>query len=84
MCFKQKGTISSLNGKLLKLEDQFTYLVSNISSTENDDNVHIKNIWTAIDRLFMTWKSDLSDKFLQVVAVSVLLFGYTDFDKTHT
>ena len=30
-CFSQDGAISSLNGKSLKLEDQFAYLGSNIS-----------------------------------------------------
>ena len=42
MCIKQKGTISTLSGKPLKLVDQFTYLSSNISSTEsNVNNIHI-------------------------------------------
>ena len=36
MCFNHNGTISSLNGKLPKLVDQFTYLGSNISFTENE------------------------------------------------
>ena len=34
MCFKQKEAMSSQSGKHLKLVDQFTYLSSNISSTE--------------------------------------------------
>ena len=33
MSFKGEGAISSLNGQLLKLVDKFTYLSSNISST---------------------------------------------------
>ena len=36
MFFKQKRTISTLRSKPLKLVDQFTYLSSNISSTESD------------------------------------------------
>ena len=36
MCFKQKGTISTVNSKPLIFVDQFTYIGSNISSTEND------------------------------------------------
>ena len=38
MFFKQVA-ISTLSGKLLKLEDQFTYFGSNISSTESDVNI---------------------------------------------
>ena len=36
MHFEQEETISTLNGKPVKLIDQFTYLGSNISSTESD------------------------------------------------
>ena len=43
MGFKQDGSISSLNGKPLKLVDQFIYLNSNISSTENNVKIHI--VW---------------------------------------
>ena len=59
MCFKQDGDISTLDGKFLKLVDQFTYLVSNISSTESDVNICIGKEWTAIDRLLIIWNSDL-------------------------
>ena len=41
-CFKQDCAISNLNGKLLKLVDQFTYLDSNISSTEGTDNLRVR------------------------------------------
>ena len=51
MYFKQDGTIPTLNGKLLKLVDQFKYLDSNISSTESNVNIYIGRTWTAIDRL---------------------------------
>ena len=40
-----------MNGKPMKLENQFTYLSSNISSTESDDKMHVS-----------LWKSNLSDK----------------------
>ena len=36
---KQKGAISALSGKLLKLD--FTYLNSNISSIESDINIYL-------------------------------------------
>ena len=62
MCFAQDGAISTLNGKALKLVDQFMYLNSNISSTESDVIIHIGKVWTAIDRLFIIRELDLSDK----------------------
>ena len=46
--FNQDGTISSLNGKLLKLVVQFIYLGSNISSAERDVSIHIGIGWIAI------------------------------------
>ena len=51
MCFKQKGAIFILKGKALKLVDLFTYLSSNISSTEKDVNICLTKAWNAIDRL---------------------------------
>ena len=62
MCFNQRGDIFTLNGRSLKLVDKFTYLGSSISSTENDLNTWLAKAWTAIDRLSVIWKSDLSDK----------------------
>ena len=41
VCFKRKGTISTLNSGPLKLVDEFTYLGSSISSTESDVNMHL-------------------------------------------
>ena len=61
MCFKQDAAISTLNDKPLKSVDHFTYLGSNVSSTESDVNKCIGKAWTAIDRLLIIWKSNLSD-----------------------
>ena len=61
MCFNQKGDMSTLNGASLKLVDKFTYPGSSISSTENDINMRLAKAWTAINRLSVIWKSDLSD-----------------------
>ena len=36
MCFNQRGDISTLKGRSLKLVDKFTYLKRSVSSTEND------------------------------------------------
>ena len=49
MCFEKKGDISALNCKPLKLVEQFTYLVSNISSTEINVNTQIGKAWSAIN-----------------------------------
>ena len=62
MCFNQRGDISMLNGVFLKLVDKFTYLRSSVSSTKNDINMQRAKAWTAIDRLSVIWKPDLSDK----------------------
>ena len=86
MCFKQKGAISTLSGQPKKFEDQFTYLGSNISSTESDVNKCLEKVWNTIDWLYIIWKSDLSDKikcdFFQAVAVSILLYGCTTWTQT--
>ena len=47
MYLKKDGTISTLNGKWL--DDQFTYLGSNISSTESYVNVCTAFTWITID-----------------------------------
>ena len=44
MCFKQDEAISTLNGKPLKLVDQFIYLGSNISFTESIVNIHLGKV----------------------------------------
>ena len=81
MCFKQTSDIFTLNGSSLKLVDKFTYLGSNVSSTETDINTRLAKAWTAINRQSVIWKSDLTDKmkcsFFQAVVVSILLYGCT-------
>ena len=78
MCFEQKGAITTLSGKSLKLVEQFTYL-GYISSTENV-NIYLVKAQNAINRL-MIGKSNLSNKikqdFFHVVAFSILLYGFT-------
>ena len=86
MCFNQTGNISTLNSNTLKLVDKFTYLGSSVSSTETDIDMRLGKAWTAIDRLSVTWKSDLTDKmkrsFFQAVSVSILLYGCTTWTLT--
>ena len=52
-----------------------------VSSTEKDIDTRLTKAWTAIDRLSIIWKSDLTDKmkrsFFQAAIVSILLYGYT-------
>ena len=86
MCFYQTGDISTLNGSSLKLVDKFTYLRSSVSSTETDINTWLAKAWTAIDRLSVKWKSDLTNKmkpsFFQAVVVLILLYGWTTWTVT--
>ena len=64
-----------------KLVDKFTYLGSSVSSTEKDIDTQLTKAWTAIDRLSIIWKSDLTDKmkcsFFQAAVISILLYGCT-------
>ena len=59
MCFNKRGDISTLNVSFLKLVDKFTYQGSSVSSTETDINT---KAWTAISRLLVVWKLDMTDK----------------------
>ena len=62
MCYNQTGDISTLDGTPLKLLDKFTYLGSSVTSTEKDIDTWLTKAWTAINRLSIIWKSDLTDK----------------------
>ena len=81
MCYNQTGDISTLDGTSLKLVDKFTYLRSSVSSTEKDINTQLMKAWTAINRLSIIWKSDLTNKmkpsFFQAEVISILLYGCT-------
>ena len=86
MCYNQTGDISTLGGTPLKLLDKFTYLGSSVSSTEKDIDTRLTKAWTAIDRLSIIWRSDLTDKmkrsFFQAAVVSILLYGCTTWTLT--
>ena len=83
---KNLWAISTLLGQPLKLIHLFTYLDSNISSTETDVNIRPPRVWNTIDWLLIKWKPNQSDKikqdFFQVVAVSILLYGCTTMTLT--
>ena len=86
MCYNQTGDSSTLDGTCLKLVDKFTYLGSSDSSIEKDIDKRLTKIWTAIDKLSVIWKSDLTDKmkrsFFQAAVVSILLYGCTNWTLT--
>ena len=79
MCFNQTGNIFTLKCSSVKLTDKFTDLGSSVSSTDTDIDTRLAKAWTAIDRLSVIWKSDLTDKmkcsFLQAAVMSILLYG---------
>ena len=88
MCYNQTGDISTLEGIPLKLVDKFTYLGSSVESTEKDIETRLAKAWTAINRLSIIWKSDLTDKmkrsFVHAAVTSILLIWlhYMDANKT--
>ena len=86
MCYNQTGDISTLDGTPLKLVDKFTYLGSSVASTEKDIDTRLTKAWTAINRLSIVWKSDLTDKmkrsFFQAAVASILLYGCTTWTLT--
>ena len=75
MCYNQTGNIATHDGASLKLVDKFTCIGSSVSSTENDIDTRLTKAWTAIDRLSIIWKSDLTDKMK-------LLYGCTTWTLT--
>ena len=86
MYFNQRGDISTLGDCSLKLIDKFPYLGSRVSSIEKDIDKLLTKAWTAIDRLSVIWKSNLTDKmkcsFFQVAVVSILLYGSSTWTLT--
>ena len=86
MYYNQTGDISTLDGTPLKLGDKFTYLGSSVASTEKDIDTRLTKAWTAISRLSIIWRSDLTDKmkrsFFQEAVASILLYGCTTWTLT--
>ena len=60
--------------------------LSSVSSTAKDFDTRLTKAWTAINRLSIIWKSDLTDKmkrsFFQAVVISILLYGCTTWTLT--
>ena len=86
MCYNQMGDISTLDRTTLKLVDKFPYLGSSVASTVKDIDMRLTKAWTAISRLSIIWKSDLTDKmkrsFFQAAVASILLYGCTTWTLT--
>ena len=86
MCYNQTGNISTQERTPLKLVDTFTYLVSSVESTEKHIETRLAKACTAINRLSIIWKSDLTDKmkrsFFQAAVTSILLYGCTTWTLT--
>ena len=67
-------------GKLLELSlSCVTILVKSKTELQLEENYFYGTLWTAINRLSVIWKSDLTDKikhsFFQAAVVSILLYG---------
>ena len=86
MCYNQTGDIFTLEGTPLKLEEKFTYLGSSVESTEKGIETRLAKAWTALNRISIIWKSDLTDKmkrcFFQAAVTSILLYGCTTWTLT--
>ena len=86
MCYNQTGDISTIEGTPLKLEDKFTYLGSSVESTEKDIDTRLTKAWTAINRLLIIWKSELTDKMkgslFQAAVTTIVLYGCTTWTLT--
>ena len=84
--FFQAGNISTLDRTSLKLVDKFTYQGSSVSSTEKDIDTRLTKAWTAIDKLSVIRKSDLTDKmkrsFFQGAVDTALWIHHLDANKT--
>ena len=79
-------TYNTLDQTSLKQVTEFTYLGSNIASTERDIEIRISKAWTALDKLRTVWKSTLPDKlkreFFRAVVEPVLVYGATTWTLT--
>ena len=92
-CIDIIGYIFFLIGKLFPKTSIFngihiylTTLLDSVKSTEKDIETRLKKAWTAINRLSIIWKSDLTDKmkrsFFQAAVTSILLYGCTTWTLT--
>ena len=83
MPLNNRQTNFTLNSGSLKLVNTFTWLGSSVSSTENDINTQLAEAWTAIDKLSVIQKSDLSDKIERSVFFKHWSCQYSYMDAPH-
>ena len=83
MCFNQRADISTLKEGPLKLVEKFTCRRSSFSSIENDIKMRQAKAWTAIDRLSVIWKSDLTDKIKCIFFPKQWSCRYSNMDAIH-
>ena len=55
------GNIKSKNGNIIKQVENFKYLGSYIRSTENDIEIRIAKVWSALNSIHTIWKSTMCD-----------------------
>ena len=83
MCYNQTADTSTLDRTPLNLVDKFTYLGSSVASTEKDIDTRLTKAWTAINRLSIISKSDLTNKikrsfFQAAVTVCPTIYPYLE------
>ena len=76
---KEDVKISTLNGSVLAVKEDFKYLGSYISSTEKDIRVRKGQAWRALHDLKKMWQSGMTDSLKRELFVatveSILLYG---------
>ena len=81
MMFNQKDDqeIKTIDGSVLEVVNEFTYLGSLVSSTEVDIQIRMNLSWAALNKLNNIWRSNLSREFKTQLfcstVESVLLYG---------
>jgi len=83
----QQGLIKTSDVKIKAMES-FTYLGSQINSTLKDMKIRISKAWTALNKLELICKSNLSDNlkhnFFRAIVESILMYGVTAWTLTKT
>ena len=79
--FSAVAIVSVWTGKIIT-----SFLDDSVPSTEKDIDTQLTKAWTAIDKLSIIWKSDLTDKmkrsFFRAAVVSIQLYGCTTWTLT--
>jgi len=86
--FNQQGSIMTSSNVELKAVESFTYLGSQINLTVKDMKIRMSKAWTALNKLEVIWKSNLSDNlkcnFFRATVESILMYGATAWTLTKT